>query len=96
MNDHFIYFRNIAIDEGGVPYKVRSFQKSYIKGKPHPDCLEYYMAVDSKRYIVHILWEKPTYSNKFGRGKTMKNLIFRFVTHFTKYKNSKRDTIQPF
>ena len=57
----FFYFqRKIAIDEGGIPFKGNSRHRSYIPSKPNPNCLEYYVAVDSNYFPTHLIWEKPT------------------------------------
>ena len=41
-------------------------------------------------------WETPTRYNKYGRPKTMRELMYFFIEHHCQYKHGRRDTTQPF
>ena len=60
ININFYFSRNIAIDEGGIPYKGNSPHRSYIPSKPNPNCLEYYVSVDENYFPTCLRWETPT------------------------------------
>ena len=86
----FLHFRYITIDEGGVPFLGDSDQRSYIPSKPHPNCIEYFVAVDMYYYVVRLLWDKPTLGQKYTRPKEMFELIKRFITHFNTFSKGRR------
>ena len=66
--------------------ETRQPYRSYIPSKPNPNCLEYYVSVDENYFPTCLRWETPTRYNKYGRPKTMRELMYFFIEHHCQYK----------
>jgi len=86
--------RNIAIDEGGIKTLLDSEDRSYIPGKPNPNCFEFYGACDG--FMMEIIWEKGHAGNKYARPESMADLIMAFAKSFEKFKKPDGKSQQPF
>ena len=82
------------MDEGGLPTFLDSPDRSYIPGKPHPNCFEYFGLGD--QFMMHILWDKPHIDQKYARPKEMKALVLKFAEFLERYKDDWTGRIPPF
>jgi len=75
---------------------LNSAEKSYIPGKPHPNCFEYFGACDEYFYLQNLYWEKRGYiDEKYTRPETMAGLVRTYVDYFTDT-YSRKSVVQPF
>jgi len=91
---HSKFGRHLAMDEGGLPTFLDSPDRSYIPGKPHPNCFEYFGLGD--QFMMHILWDKPHIDQKYARPKEMKALVLKFAEFLERYKDDWTGRIPPF
>ncbi len=49
-------YSKIAIDEGGRPSWMDSKYRKYTPGKPHPNALEHFVAVDENGFAHNMVW----------------------------------------
>lgn len=68
--------------------------RSYIPGKPHPNCFEFFGACDG--FMYHILWDKPHFDAKYARPTSMKDLVLKFVDIFDQCQKDHKTKRQPF
>jgi hypothetical protein len=86
--------RDISVDEGGIATLLDSTDRSYIPGKPHPNCFEFFGASDG--FMLRILWEKAHSDQKYARPEKMKALVLKFVEEFDVFTKADGETRQPF
>ena len=94
-NFHFSC-RYVSIDEGGFPFYGNSAHRSYIPGKPSPNCLEFICSVDRIVSLTYVQWGKATFYDKFQQKGRIDELAKTIVEHQTSYGNRKSPTNQPF
>jgi hypothetical protein len=49
-------FREQAIDEGGIPTFANLEERKYTPGKPHPNAVEFFLAVGSDNWASNMMW----------------------------------------
>ncbi len=87
-----LYYRKQAIDEGGMPLFAIVLDKSYIPGKPHPNCVEYIIAVGEDMWACNIIWRRDT-RPKEGFPEAKLDQMKIFIDYF---KNIFHPSSQPF
>ncbi len=89
----FIYDRKQAIDEGGSRLFANVEDRSYIPGKPHPNCAEYIVAVGDDMWATNLVWRKDI-GGKYGfPEKKLPQMEVFLDYHFSKHPYS---GIQPY
>jgi hypothetical protein len=84
-------FREQAIDEGGIPTFANLEERKYTPGKPHPNAVEFFLAVGSDNWASNMMWPDDK-REKYGVPENRSDQITRYVDYFKHVHNRK---IQP-
>lgn len=84
--------RKQAVDEGGMQLFANVEDRSYIPGKPHPNCAEYIIAVGEDNYALCMVWRKDI-GGKYGFPEKKIDQMKIFIDYF---KSLRYSGIQPY
>lgn len=84
--------RKQAVDEGGMQLFANIEDRSYIPGKPHPNCAEYIIAVGEDGYALCMVWRKDI-GGKYSFPEKKIDQMKVFINYF---KNLRHSGIQPY
>jgi len=79
-----VCYRKIAVDEGGLPSWANSKYRKYTPGKPHPNAIEYLVAVDENFFAFNITWPQDD-SKKYDDPEKKLDQMRAYVTYFVEY-----------